>query len=352
MLRIRPLAALAAAAISISTPLIWNGVAAAGPPTWHLTKVIGPSSVGEMTGVRCVSTTHCVATNFGGYIYATGNSWTSFHRVLGFSTHNADDMNGVDCLSATTCVAVGGWGTSTNAYGIIDRTTNGGASWVAEHTSTTWPLWSVSCPTSTVCYAAGDRDGHTAYWLKSTNAGVTWVAHVGIDPSIGVLDGISCNDATFCAVTGSIATAANTLSGGSRWTDAIIPSNVRYLTGISCQLSTDCEAVGSSFSGKGIALHSNDGGLKWTQMTTPSSVSKLYAVTCLTSNDCFAVGRTGTTDEDGHGVVLNSTNATSFSSMTLPAGSSALLGISCVSLTHCTAVGENKLSEDVVLTFN
>jgi hypothetical protein len=352
MHRTRLLVAAVATLTSFLTPLIWEGTAVASPPAWHLTKVFGPSSVGEMTGVDCVSATHCISTNYAGYIYSTTNGWSTTHRVRGMGSHAADTMAGVSCFTATSCVAVGGWGTSTTGYGVVTRSTNGGTTWVPEHTATTtWPLWAVSCPTSTVCFAAGDRNGHEAYWMKSTNGGSIWSAHVGIDPSIGVLDGISCDGASFCAVVGSIATSANTANGGTSWSDGTVPSNVRYLFGISCQLSSDCEAVGAATNGHGIALRSTDGGLHWTQMSIPASVRTLYGVTCVSSIDCFAVGRTGTTDTNGHGVALKSTNGTSWAAMTLPTGSSALLSIACVSASRCTAVGGNAQSEATVFSY-
>jgi hypothetical protein len=351
MRRTRSLVALVAAT-SLATPFLWTSVASAGPLAWHLTKVIGPGSIGALTGVDCANATHCVATNDGGYIYSTSNDWTTFHRVEGRGTHVADNMNAVACVSASTCVAVGGWGTSTTGYGIVERTTNGGATWVPEHLTTTWPLWSISCPSSSVCVAAGDRNGHTAYWMKSTNGGVTWVAHVGISPSIGVLDGIACDSATFCAVTGSVAPTANTLNGGTSWSIGSVPSHVRYLFGISCQLSRVCEAAGATTTGHGVALRSTDGGLSWASMTLPAGVTRLYGVTCVSSSDCFAVGRSGTTDTNGHGVVLKSTNGTSFTSMSLAAGSSALLAISCVSSSRCTAGGQDAAGKATVFTYH
>jgi hypothetical protein len=351
MHRMRTAVIILATLAATTSPLLWSGVASAGPPSWHLTKVIGPSAIGEMTGVSCKSTTHCVATNYGGYIYSTTNGWATYHRVRGFGTHPANNMNAVTCISTTTCIAVGGWGTSTTGYGIIDRTTNAGATWVSEHPGTTWPLWAVTCPTATVCYAVGDRNGHTAYWMKSTNAGVTWTAHVGIDPSIGVLDSVSCNSAIFCAVTGSIATSANTSNGGVNWSDGTLASNVRYLFGISCQLSSECEAVGSTFKGAGLALRSTDGGLGWTQMTVPGGVSNVASVDCVTSNYCYAVGRTGTTNQNGHGVALVSFDDATFTTMALPAGSSALLSVSCLTTNHCTAVGTNSSGAETIFTY-
>ncbi len=351
MHRMRSFIAVIASTAAVATPLLWSGVASAGPPSWHLTKVIGPASSGEMTSVSCKSTTHCVATNLGGYIFSTTNAWATYHRVRGPGVHPATNMNAVACISTSTCIAVGGWGTSTSSYGIIDRTTNSGATWVPEHPTTTWPLWAVSCPTATVCYAVGDRNGHTAYWMKSTNAGVTWVAHIGIDPTIGVLDAVSCNGASFCAVTGSIATSANTSNGGANWSDGSLDSTVRYLNGVSCQLASECEAVGSTVKGAGLALRSTDGGLGWTQMTVPLGVRSLAGVICVTSSFCYAVGRTGTTDENGHGVVLVSFDDATFSAMPIPGGSSALLSVSCVTTSHCTAVGENSSGADVIYTY-
>lgn len=331
-------ALMALVALSL-TPLAVGSPALAGPPTWHLSKVIGPSSDGEMSGVFCVSATRCFATSQGGEIYSTSNGWSNVHKIQAQGTHVADTMAAVTCVTPTTCVAVGGWGTNTTGYGIVTRTSNGGSSWVPEHPSTTWPLYAVSCPSTSLCYAAGARNGHEAYWMKSTDGGVTWAAHVGISSAIGVLSGISCNGVSFCSVVSSVTPSATTLNGGTTWSLGVVATHVRYLFGISCVLSSDCVAVGATTSGKGVALRSTDGGLHWTQMSVPSSVSTLYGVTCLSATECFAVGRTGSTDQNGKGVVLTSTNGVSWSPAPLPVGSSALLAIACRTASGCTAVG-------------
>ena len=86
-------------------------------------------------------------------------------------------------------------------------------------------------------------------------------------------------------------------------------------------------------------------------MVVPTSVKLLYGVTCLSTTNCFAVGRTGTSDYNGHGVVLHTTNGSTWTPMSLPGGSTALLAITC-SPTRCTAVGTNSSEEAVVLTYS
>jgi hypothetical protein len=153
-------------------------------------------------------------------------------------------------------------------------------------------------------------------------------------------------------VLGTINSSANTQNSGVTWHVGTPYASVRYFWGLSCTAQQICVAVGSNTKGGGIVLRSADGGLTWVPMLIPGGTRTIYAVTCLSSVTCFAAGTTGTTDTNGHGVVLRTTNGATWGSMAVAASVTVLKGITCVSTTRCTAVGGNASSDAVALTYH
>lgn len=97
---------------------------------------------------------------------------------------------------------------------------------------------------------------------------------------------------------------------------------------------------------------SPNGGLTWAAMTVPVGSRTLYAVSCLDPAHCFAVGTTGTTDTNGHGVVLRTTNGSTRSTMSVAASVTALKAITCRTVSWCSAVGTNASMDAVALTYH
>jgi hypothetical protein len=327
-------------------------------PSWHLTKVLHLPSW-TMSGVACTSTSHCVGTMLNGKIIETSTSWhTDVLRQGHASAHAADVMSAVTCPSSTRCEAVGGWGTATTGYGIIDGSINGGQSWGAQHPAVAtgpWPVYAISCTSTSSCIAAGVKGGHTSYWTRTTTSGASWTDHIGgIAPSVGGLGAISCVVGGFCAVLGTIHTSASTGDSGASWKVGTVPADVRYFWGLSCfhQDIEVCVAVGMSTTNEGLALRSTDGGLFWTAMSVPPIARTLYGVTCLSPVECYAVGRTGSTDTNGHALVLRTTDGHTWTVSLNSAHGSVLQGIACLSASWCTVVGGDKSSHAVIFTLH
>src|SRR5581483_11474743 len=139
------------------------------------------------------------------------------------------------------------------------RTSDGGTTWVDNATApgNTKPLTQVACPSSTVCYAVGDRGNA----MKSTDGGATWswLQSTASNP----IYGLSCPTASVCYATDIYAHVIKTTNGGATWswqqppiitttdggaTWTLRTSNAgsgNYLHGMSCvPLSTTCTAVG------------------------------------------------------------------------------------------------------------
>lgn len=146
----------------------WNGT------SWSETvlNVTGAEDV-EAEGIDCFSAKRCVATGevltHTGWqpfsaIYG-GSKWTT--RVIAYPSGAAEAyLEGVACTSATSCVAVGGALTPT---GDDDRpfvATLSGSNWSdSSYVGTGYgDLYSVSCPSKSVCFASGTSyPGDTGY---------------------------------------------------------------------------------------------------------------------------------------------------------------------------------------------
>jgi hypothetical protein len=296
-----------------------------------------------------------VATSSTGYAVATWNNWTTYQSTELKGAKLADTATGVSCPTPTYCEAVGSWGTATSAYGVVSGTTNGGKTWKPQHLVTAggdWPLASVSCGTATHCLAAGVKGGSTNYWTDSTTAGASWTDHLNtVGSGVDGLVGLSCEATGLCVATSAYGPTAMTRDWGAEWTTVTVPSNVKFLWSVSCT-SSFCAAVGYSTSNHGTALTSYDYGLNWEPSTVPATVRTLYGVDCWSSYKCRAVGRTGTTDTNGHGVVVSLTGTSNWLTTYSAAKASVLEGIWCKSASWCTAVGGASDSSAVAYTLN
>lgn len=97
-----------------------------------------------------------------------GKTWEQRYKAKGLSA--------VACTSARSCVAVAGFSpgpgnlghASISSFGQIVRTTDAGQTWVTTYRTMHRALFTVSCPDSGVCLAAGDTT------VRTTNGGQTW----------------------------------------------------------------------------------------------------------------------------------------------------------------------------------
>jgi len=193
--------------------------------------------------------------------------------------------------------------------------------WSAPTTiATTSALWSISCPTSTVC-AAVDLGGNVV-----TYDGASWSAVTAIDDSNAASyddDGssahISCPTTTFCA---AIENGGDVITyDGESWS---APEYVDPDTGgISCVSNTFCVAV----DGNGDAMTYD--GASWSATTSVDPDAGLNSVSCASSSFCVAV------DEDGNAVTYD--GGSWAAPISIDPGVS-LLSVSCPSSSFCAAV--------------
>lgn len=106
-----------------------------------------------------------------------GASW--YVRVA--KVPSVTSLNGVSCSSVSSCVSVAsGYGrqpkvSAPRRYGVVERSRNGGKSWIQMRLFKVGSLFGVSCVTGTSdCVAVGETSQQRAVILRTVDDGQTW----------------------------------------------------------------------------------------------------------------------------------------------------------------------------------
>jgi len=132
-------------------------------------------------------------------------------------------LNSISCPTSTTCFAVGDLGT-------ILVTANG-TTWTTQASPTTRTLRGVSCPNPTTCYAVGDGG-----LILKTDDGTTWFQQ----PSgTGAnLRGISCFSSSGCMIAAAGGAVIVTVNAGATWYKSLpatgFGNSANSLVSVSC----------------------------------------------------------------------------------------------------------------------
>ena len=291
----------------------------------------------------------------------------------------SSSVSAVSCVSSVSCVAVG---TDFSYQGITSSGTFSGGSWTWTTATTVAPdssgggsLYSVSCPTSTMCIAVGTDNNEQGIYSTGTFSGGSWAwttaTTIASAPSGtgGWLYGVNCPTSTNCIAVGedylsgiqrSIYTSGTDSGGVWTWTtEAVIapdPEGAGNLTNISCPTSTMCIAVGNDDYNLGHTTVGTYSGGSWTwtaEAIIPSGSTggaDIYGISCPDSTTCVAVG----IDYSGQGVTSSGTysgggwtwtpetTVTSDSS-----GTGFLTAVSCPTPTLCIGIGFDANDESV-----
>jgi len=324
--------------------------------------------------VACASPSTCFAVGYNGSKNPVtieqwnGTAWTNLtvpQPSLPDST-----LSDVAC-AGTVCFAVGHseapLGHPTNA--LIARQTPSGWKVVTSPSpkgGQLVTLTGISCPTPTLCFAAGHSDQKTL--IERWNGKAWSIVPSPNNPQWGgQLTDVSCASAKFCFAVGSFpGETIETLT--ERWDGAtwkIVPSpsrrpspqfeteGVNNLQSVSCASATSCVAVGNDAGylydfTETLAEHWN--GSKWAivKSPNPAKFSNLAAVSCVAAKNCYAVGNA--TPSANSTATMQTlivhwngsvwTRATSADPT--PAPRNTLLGVSCPSATSCVAVGDSR----------
>lgn len=324
---------------------------------------------GGLASVACPAPDSCVAV--GSYSMRSGDKtlaewWDGTAWSIGPTPNPSGATNssfsGVACVSSSDCIAVGtyldhagddtslaeswdgsAWTIETNA---IPRELNGFSS-----------LSAISCVSSIDCIAVGD------YYDKSRQDvplaevwnGTSWAALKARNPDGATdsdLTGISCQASGECVAVGD--TDSGTLAelwSGTKWSIMDTPNPPKYgptLSGVSCTSTTFCMAVGnydSEETGTYQTLAEMWNGTKWSIQTTsdPSSYDNYLAgVSCVSATDCSATGQAGNSPVEQSATVAEVWNGSTWSveSTPNPNGSSeAFFNTDTCTTSGCEGVG-------------
>ena len=280
-----------------------------------------------LTSISCTSATFCMAVGSATATMATqlaAERWDGahWHRLPIAKPSGVTNLGpqAVACPSRTECVAVGSGTKDSRAKGT--KGTGGTTAVLLAETWTPAKGWTasqpvqpggtgynalntISCPTTSLCFAAGGAGefaSPAAQQLPLVERwnGSTW-ARVALGTPAGASDpflsGISCPSAWRCAAVGDYL-AGNTTEGlierlsGGTWTASTAPGSTGGgLNGVSCPAKTACEAVGEA----GPALLAE----RWTGARwVPSAPAKpantttptLTGASCASAAHCVAIG--------------------------------------------------------------
>jgi hypothetical protein len=228
-----------------------------------------------LTTISCITITGCKAV--GNYntsggtprtliVASHGGSWS--HQSSPNVGNRTNFLSSVSCVSSTACKVVGGYITSGGVIQSLVLSWNG-TSWSRQSSPNTGThdniLESVSCVSATSCKAAGHyraSSGASGTLTLSWN-GASW-SHV-TSPNVGlssVLVAVSCASGLSCKAVGGYLSSSGVVQtlvlswNGSSWSRQSSPNagtHDNFLYGVSCPLSTSCQAVGELRSSSGVA---------------------------------------------------------------------------------------------------
>jgi hypothetical protein len=207
-----------------------------GASDWQSENVDGSNYLND---ISCPSASECVATDMAGNIVATSDpgggpgAWTVHHVAavpVGVPAAAPLGVTGISCASASFCLALEPIGPFNPAGGVLVSNAPTSGQW----TRTPIPNnpYAISCPTISLCVAAGQSNTievstapGSGAWTSDTVSGA------------GSLSSISCPTATFCVAAGNDAghalVSTDPTGGPTAWTPVVADP-------ISCPQVTAC----------------------------------------------------------------------------------------------------------------
>jgi hypothetical protein len=200
-------------------------------------------------------------------------------------------------------------------------------------------LESVSCPTATVCWAAGLATVNTdeAVLVKIVNGQPVELRRV---PTFYGLYGISCTTATSCEAVGydtsDIADAVTTITSGVPGAPAEVTGGGEWLNAISCPTATQCYAAGLvNYVASVVPIVS---GVPQAPVSYPDAWY-VSGISCPAAGDCVIDGESG---NSGEGMVATLTGGAAGPVQLVP-GTEYLYGVSCTTGGDCLLAGASQV---------
>ncbi len=276
-----------------------------------------------LRAITCPVTTTCIAG--GDDVLVTTDAGRHWREGAVPDTVNSDQpLFSLSCPTARLCFAATG---SEHIY----VTTSDGTSWRDSWAPATIDMFltGISCANRSTCVAVGWAATPGAGSVHTSDGGRHWALQVS--PAIGSRDdpqsfnGVACITARRCVVAGY---NMYTTDSGARWVAA--GGNIDFMTNaVACPTNGICYTVGAY---GGIAA-THDGGKTWAKhVDTSNNAPHLLGVACVTMRRCYAVGEKGT-------IVATSNGGNTWSRQR--SGTHAdLYGITCARSGRCYTVGD------------
>ncbi len=319
---------VAAGAVTVSSIVAGTAVPTSGATNWN--------------AVACTSATSCIAvgtgngstTNQGVVEPFNGTTYGTVQTVA-----STVQLEGVACPTSTDCIAVGYSYNGSTVNGAVVPIVNGTAGATQVLSGTYSALYGISCPSATLCVASGvvnSYAGVVPLTVSTSTSSMTITAGTPVG-NTGQINfrAISCPSTTVCDAAGGTnsSTAVGTfvpmtVSGGS--SPAVTfgtlqnVSGTSALFGIACPTTTECLVTGTS------------GQLAVVTNGTPGALQTVAGngygdtIACFSTSMCVA-GNGSTVQLIVNGTPSGSASLSGFGSVN---------GIACVAGTNsCTAVG-------------
>jgi photosystem II stability/assembly factor-like uncharacterized protein len=272
-----------------------------------------------------------------------GDITSVWKRVSGIGPRSGFSLT---CPSTTTCYADG--------PGSVEVTRDGGKTWQPATNNDETPLSNVVCSSTGECSYLGASLGSRPVLLQTADAGKTWASRPGpvglplvypkltkssYPPPAGPIV-LSCPSASTCTlVVPSSGRAFVTKDGGRSWSASSMPT-ASPPPQLQCFPDARCIFTGGGTGGP-LASYSTESGLNWATAIVPSVRGALIALSCSSSETCLAVSWS-------HGavrvsLVASDNGGVSWSTLQprgLPAGK-VLTGLACPTASQCWATGDS-----------
>ena len=239
-----------------------------------------------------------------------------------------------------------------------------GGSWSVVTSPDLGPLTSVTCVSSSDCWAVGQSSASAYQTLIEHWDGTSW--QIFTPPDLNntpykniITQGVACASVSDCWIVGSYSndnTGGDTLTehwDGSSWQVVTSPNvtsrTFNRLNSLTCVSSSDCWAVGDNSNASTLTEHWD--GTSWSIIpSADAGTNWLTSVTCASSSDCWAVG---IIQNYNYSPIIEHWNGSSWSLASGAPGTTTnfnfLQSVTCVSSTDCWAVGSN-LPNDIYQT--
>ena len=186
------------------------------------------------------------------------------------------------CPTALVCYA---FSVNNDPYSIY-VTTNGGKAW-SDSTGVWQQADDMACPSSSTCFGGLGNEIE-----RTTNGGIDW-SKVSMPAGANSITSISCPTTSVCYAANYNSEVYVTADGGTSWTTEAIPGNT---FAISCPSVSTCFVddygyLPGTTTSSGMVAESIDAGATWSQQEVPSGTGSLVAISCPLPGACFTSGQ-------------------------------------------------------------